>query len=760
MLQAIRGAVKRSNSNGAVLAEVDHAPYMQDADAIFNFPLALTLSETATKMSFDQWAASLARWLDELNFANPQGTRWLQYFGSHDHLSPFGWVGVNETKALMAVTMLIDGIPMIYHDQDVGIGIYLKRLIAIRMALPELRRGQGRYAAAAPGVFSAVRHYHGLSTIGLVNLSPDSAKAKLKDILGTAKLGTGRFSVWTPDASVPIAIGTAESLKSLEVDLQPWGYDVLACRPEGTASPFSSLKEKNVAMTLAQDWKNDKVSASEMTGKIDVSAPAYSLSINKADGQVISFSDQAGKPLLEGTGFIVDTSVAFDQAPVRPNAVKTEISKNGSDIIVAVTSVLPSGSTVSLSYRCGKDSVRLEATVKESGLSPRLGIAFAAKDVKRWQVASAEGLLDDFFTVRHTRGTPSRTMPEGMLYYRHTGTPVMWQATTNPLAVEQPSILAFLNDSGVELSVCDPLSNGLRNAMVLDKLGGKLGWHAAFFWRDIQPGPQTNAGNETKSFSIVMKPITTPLVDKENSVWTTVGDVKLRNVSRGWMVENGKYSVELLRCGGTIRSLRLKSSGLDVLDKNEIYTDKGFRRKWGEKNMFSSSSNDGETGVRIWREGERLHMHFSNTLRGPTRRWLLDPMVWASTEYVFDGSSSFKIRWSLTCDGKPNDIPAFLAWKISSENWMSAIFLQDGKKIASGLGVTLKTSPLPDTIRFQGRSGENLLRLSKIRYPSGASAQKVVLQDANFYIACLDGDAKDIEPGKTYETSLTMTVGE
>lgn len=762
MLKAIKGAVKRNRPDGVILAEVDHAPYMQDGDAIYNFPLALTLSETATRMPSAEWAASLARWLDELNFANPRGTRWLQYFGSHDHLSPFGWVGVNKVKALMAVAMMLEGIPMVYHDQDVGIGVWLAKLIAIRRALPELRRGDGRYSTAGPGVFSAVRRYEGLSSVALINLSPDTARAELKEAIAVARPGTGRVAVWTPDASTPIAVGTAESLKSLSVELKPWAYEVLAFRPEGSPSPFP----REEAAVAPQPVKTDgAVAVTEQEESIDISAPAYLLSIGKSDGRLLRFSDRSGGELLEGSGFIVDPSFTFDQSPIRPAATEVKVENNGSGVTVTVKTVLPSGSTVGLSYRCGKDAVTLDASLEDAGAAPRAGIAFAAKNVTRWQVSSAEGLLDDFFTVRHAKGTPSQTMPEGILYYRLSGTPVMWQAETNPLAFEKPSILAFSNEHGVEFSVCDPLSGGLRNAMVLDKLGGKPGWHTAFFWQDVQPYPQRNNadGKETKCFSIVIRPTAAPLTDQGGSEWTGVGKVKLRNISSGWIVENDHYSVDLLRCGGVMRSLRSKSSKQEVLKNNQVYTNRGFRRKWGEKNMLATSSNDGETGVGIWREGERLHMRFSYSMRGPNRRWLLDPMVWAETEYVFDGSPSIKIRWSITSIGKPHDSPAFLAWEIASENWMSSVFQKGGKQIAAGFSV--KTAELgdavrPDAVRFFGRDRKTMLRLSDIRYPADAPAQNVALQDSVFFIASLDGAAEKIEPGKTYETSLVLTVGE
>jgi len=777
MLHGIRETVKRCNPNGAVLGEVDHAPYMQEADAIFNYPFALNIRQAA-KMSPKQWTSCLVRWLDELKYSEPRGTLRLQYVESHDTRRCKDWLGLDMTKAMMAVTMLIDGIPMIYHDADIGIGIFLEKLIAIRMALPELSRGECDYSTAAPCVFAAVRRYNASTTVALVNLSPDKAKAKLAGPLADVNLGAGRLAVWTSAATAPIATGTAEELKSLELDLKPWGYEALAFRLAGEPSPFPPESEMPIAAKASPPRNEEDVAVSETDSRIDIAAPAYSLSIGKTDGQIISFSGKSGKSLLEGSGFIVDQPVAFLNATVRPNENKFIISNDATGITVQTESILPSGSSVQLVYKCGKKSLRLEAAIDGFGFSPRVGLAFAAKDVKRWQVNSSEGLLDDFFAPRHVNGLPgAKAAREGAVYYRVSGSPALWEAATNPLAFERPSMLAFQDDCGVELSVCDPLSGGLRNAMILDKLAGASGWHAAFFWRDPQPSPQTAEGNGRKSFSLEIKPAFKPLEEKGASEAARIGSIRLKNASSAWIVENDSYSVELLKCGGAIRSLRAKASGVEVLNGNEIYTDKGFCGKFNKPDSrnYASSANDGETAVEIWQDAGRLHMLFSGALRFPDRS-LLMPMVWASTEYVFDESSSFRVRWKLSCDGRPRNTPvrwtlwkdeeqtnspAFLAWRLSTPDGRTAKLSKGGDEIKAGTSSeTAKASgaKLPDSICLLGEGGKQLLRLDEISHPCGVPTKSVFMKGSNLFIAWLDGEVDGLEFGKPYETSLTMTV--
>lgn len=785
MLAAIRQAVKQNKPDGAVLGEVDHAPYMLGADAIFNFPMASTLSESATKMATSAWIAGLARWLDELNFSYPRGSRHLQYFGSHDHLSPFGWVGLNEVKALMAISMFLEGIPMVYHDQDVGLGIYLKKLIAVRQSLPEFRRGFGRYSTVGNGIFVSVRSYGNLRGIALVNCSPDAAEAELAEPLSIAAPGDGRFALWRPGAAEPVAVGTVEELRKLKIPLRAWGYEVLALRPEKAASPFAEVasadgaKARAAGEAAAAGKETGRVTVSEEENRIDVKASTYSFSLDRSTGRIVRFADAAGKELFHGAGFLLDTDFALTAPPEVPAGAEVKVLKaeeDGSEVTLSVRIPLArkgdaAGETAAAEFlfHCTPDAVKLDAVLEGPLPSERTGFAFAGSEITRWQVSTAEGLLDDFFTVRHLSGTPNQTMPEGILYYRLTGTPVMWQSETNPLNFENPSILAFSGENGIEFTLCDPLDGELRNAMVLDKLAGKPGWHAAFFWNDVQPYssdavfPESSDQGKRK-FSLVLKTIDTPPAEAETTAWTQLDGLRFRNVSRGWVVENDHYSVELLRCGGVMASLRSRGSDQELLRGNRVYTDRGFRRKWGPKNMNASSAHDGETGVRIYYEDGKLHMRFVYSMREPGRRWLPEPMLWGETEYVFDRSESFQVRWNLVSVGRPHDTPAFLGWELASDNWMSSVFRLDGREIASGLGVKITpaqgtAAEWPDEVEFLNRDGGMMLKLSEIHYPGDAPAQSVTLQDSVFTIACLDGTADDIEPGKRYETSLKVSVG-
>ena len=145
MLRAIRDAVKKQKPEaGAVLAEVQHPPYMQEADVVYDFALGGILMQIRRRPPAE-FVPGLQSWLEEQKCSEPRGTVRLRYVESHDTVRARGWYGLSATRALTALTVWIDGMPMIYHDSEIGQGPYLQRVLAVRAALPELNTGEAFY---------------------------------------------------------------------------------------------------------------------------------------------------------------------------------------------------------------------------------------------------------------------------------------------------------------------------------------------------------------------------------------------------------------------------------------------------------------------------------------------------------------------------------------------------------------------------------------------------------------------------------------
>ncbi len=755
MLHVIREAVRRcSPVDGAILGEVQYAPYMQEADALYDFDFCGMVAQMR-RPSFADFAAGLARWLEEQKCAEPRGTIRMRYVESHDSLRSRGFAGVDGAKAMTAISMFVHGIPMVYQDSDVGEGLFLKKLIALRKALPELRRGDASYSTALPGcVFSCVRSMDGLVSVALVNLSPDAVKAQAT-VPPQAK---GPFSVWN--------CSTGKRLEdpkdgSFGVDLKPWEHTVIAFRPANAPCPVAA--EEEPAKAVKAEAAAGKVSFEEREDAMEIAAPAYKLTLGKADGLPQLFAGKDGQSLIDGAGLLIDNPL-LDKEPVKPSGAKLKASSTKDGARVEATASLPSGATMKLVYDCLPDRVRIEASLEGSDPSAQLGLAFASKGVERWQASTAEGLLDELYSVRHEKGIPSN---KGNIYYRPQGTPMLWQAKTVPLDPLRPLLCAYKGGNGVELAVEGALDGGLGNALVMDKLGKSLSWHAAFLWRDAAPWEKP-LEKRAEKFVISLRPSGVPLAPKDGYEAVKMGELSFGSQSSCWLVENKHYSVSLLRTGGVINRIKSKATGLDVLGENDLYSDRGFSKKEGKERLRAAAFNDGETSVRIWKDGEELHMLFTSMLRGDYRFDKLNPPVWASIEYVFDKSPGFQTRWSVLCEGQPKEDAAFLSWIASSPLWSRLALFKDGKEIASGAfntgsrsaeTATLPGAPLPDAVCVYGKDGEALLSLSKISHPAALPTQNIFAHGQNLFIAWLDKEPKGLQTGKWHETSMTVTAG-
>lgn len=754
MLKAIRNAVESNKKDGVILAEVDHAPYMQDADAIFNFPLASTVRKTSTQMPPVEWVRNLTRWLDDGNFIYPRNSRWMQYFGSHDHPNPFGFLGIGITRTLMGYSMMLKGIPMIYQDLDIGIGIFLKQIIAVRKALPELRRGDARYTSPAPLVLSALRTWQGNTAIGLANIGPDSAKVCLGNTTPDLVPAPGRFTIWSSEKTEPVASGTFAELSKQIIDLPPYSCQVLAFRPSGTSSPFPVKEEYPVA--AVQKTENFKLTEKDDEYKVD--ANRYRFSVSRKTGMINYFAGTAGKKLLSGAGFITDTAPELFKTTAVP-AMDVSVKQEKSLIHITAVGVVANGAKITLHYLCAPDKVTIQGDLENGDQLPRLGLALKGDKITRWQVSTAEGLLDDNFYPRHLKGIPGNKMAEGYCYYRYFGTPIMWQSDVTALSFARPEITAFSGKQGVKLTFRDLLHTAPDNIALLDKIAGKADWYTAVYWKDITPYSAKKV-TAARTFSFDLTPAEKLLQSVQKTDWQQVGNVKFRNVSRGWEVDNGIYRVQLLRGNGSIRYLRGKSGDV-LIDQSQLFTNKGFRRLWGGPNMFATAACDGETEVSIYEKNGKLHMRFDSAIRGPGRITIVVPALWGAMEYIFDDSPDIKMNWSVISDGAPKDNPAFLGLELTGSNWNIGRLYKDGKELIRHTWLDNRKLPgkvLPDKIDICGTDGRVLFELNNIRYPENAPHPSVEKLKDKLRIAPINGDSGKVQPGHRYESSMTLTV--
>ncbi len=180
MLKAIRdGALAGGAQQPAIIPESRETPeYSRFGPIGYGFPL-IRLLEQHPPAALS--AAELNRCLREF-FASeqdslPRGMILLRTLNNHDTVVDHGRAdrrfGVGLQRALTAVCTLVEGVPMLYQEQEVGSYDYFRQLFWARRRLPELSRGQADYLSvqAAPEVFTVLRSLDQSCVVGLVNLS-------------------------------------------------------------------------------------------------------------------------------------------------------------------------------------------------------------------------------------------------------------------------------------------------------------------------------------------------------------------------------------------------------------------------------------------------------------------------------------------------------------------------------------------------------------------------------------------------------------
>ncbi len=256
MIKAVRGAVKEINPEGAVLTETTVMPYSQVADLSYDMAYCYYfLRDVFFKLSSEDFAQGLARWLEQSRFAEVKGSLKMRYVESHDSFHIRQHLGVAASRAATALTFLVEGVPMIYQDSDIGQGVFLKKMIALRTALPELRRGEAEYMAAEAQpkcVFSCVRTFNGLASVALINFSPEAVDASFR-VPELVVSGKRDFTAWDCWNGGELAAIPKDGF--IKRSLPPWGIDVVAFRPRGEATPF--IPEERPVERTAQTRKAD-----------------------------------------------------------------------------------------------------------------------------------------------------------------------------------------------------------------------------------------------------------------------------------------------------------------------------------------------------------------------------------------------------------------------------------------------------------------------------------------------------------------------
>jgi hypothetical protein len=329
MVRTIRQAVRQARPDGAVLAEVQSARHLAVSDAMYDFGFCYSLLHQWRRTDAEQFAKSLGEFLEEQKYSEPRGAVRLRHVESHDSLRSQLWYGVAGMRAMYALSAWIDGIPLIYHGQEIGHEAELARINRIRQERPELRGGVADYRAVTcdtPGVFTCLRTLGENQSVVVINFNREPVTAGLawRGGKATVRLAPlGYTVVPEPSAASPGSIN--------------WFVDTIEGRLSGV---FTS--PQSAGRPLAQGpiywrpqgegvlWQNDMVPLHPIHGAIGIRGGdgawqiAHFRGEAPADLRLVERDGQTPGLVLVGAGAGADmtTARALPPAPDATSGVK------------------------------------------------------------------------------------------------------------------------------------------------------------------------------------------------------------------------------------------------------------------------------------------------------------------------------------------------------------------------------------------------------------------------------------------------------
>lgn len=688
MQRSIRDGVKEENAvHGGTLAEVGADYFGVTSDAVYDFSGCYGVFQAARGQSPKQYVSDLQRWLFECRYGSLKGLLRLRHSESHDSLRSQLWYGTEGARAIVALTTMIDGIPLIYQGQEVGNLETYAKLFAIRRALPEMQNANYDYLgiSAPDGVFAVGYEKDGDRSIGLINFNDTPTTFSLK-IPKDATLATEMLG----GKVLPVKDGM------LTASLEPFAFNVYALRevafnpPEISASEGSVKSESEPENTLAlagSDWK------------------AF---VNSTTGLLSSFT-QNGKRLLGEMIFSQETDLPAVCVKAEAQTLVFE-KRYGSSVC-------------RLTYRVENDQLQTTAEWV-GGKAPRdCAVYFQCPKASIWSANTAEGFLRDRLIFRNDANVDVNSRHG--IYWRPLELDVLYDSFYQPLWRN-----AWIEAEWSDATVSFRMDEKRLPARVrwLNQFHGRKGLIAAF----------SLSGPLDMEIPGVLSVAISPKRAEKKAIEEGKAPYVLRPAMGGWRFENDFYVLGLSR-SGAVQGLTSKKLGKELFANGFLYSDYGF----GPRGEHFSNANEVEVWSRLETlESGAVRLHFEGRLRKKDRFGRMPQTVAFTTEFTLDGSETANVRSKLDVPSAKDLNDGFLAWMFSGNTIDEFEYRKDGKTIATGKPLEVKNRSwqakencLPDELILK-TEGKEALTVDGFK---GDSFSNLFIDRANFFLCFFDG---------------------
>lgn len=365
-----------------------------------------------------QMARKLRDFFENERGQYPRGARIIRTLNNHDSVAESGRVdyryGMGLARALYGVCLMVEGMPMLYQEEEMGSFEALRRMNLARRAIPEFAHGTPDYTSFqfAPEVFSCLRKGHdGAAAIGLSNLSGKRVEGILPVVEGV---------VLTPEVQVHDAV----SGRTVPYEARPIPW---------TLEPYETALIR-------------------VGPPVDLEASTPSPRAVSASASTFRVVPDRGGLRFEGVDF--DVVLRAGAAPWSPTARPGEYTSDA-----GVMTVESEGNAHCIEMRlAGPETAELEIV-----------------GARRWCVSGRTAFLDDRVIRRHYPfpSTANYTWRREMswlgaeLYNGIAPTGRMWQSLLEPLHPGRPA-LAFMGGEGQGI-VVENVNTNARNLVLTDR---------------------------------------------------------------------------------------------------------------------------------------------------------------------------------------------------------------------------------------------------------------------------------------------------
>ncbi|MDO4582715.1 MAG: alpha-amylase family glycosyl hydrolase [Planctomycetia bacterium] len=711
MQRSIREGVKEVQpKTGGVLAEVNDNLFGAISDAIYDFTGGGWVFHELRKLPPETFVSQIRRWLHETKYASVEDLIRMRYIESHDTLRSLPFYGVEPARALVAMICFIDGMPMIYQEQELGNLEVYRKIFSIRHQLPELQGGDADYTSVQvpDGVFAALRTKEENRSVVLVNFHPTPVDFTLElPVTECTDMMTGKV------------LSVREGKQ--QISLPPYGYTVLALRklavrmPEPlrsawaqTASPGREIPESDNVLKLQGDHYQAFID--KQTGLL--------LSMKRGDVEILGAAQlELPAALLEK-----DAKVTFEQKGDK-HSFKKMFEKR----------------ELTVTYHARPDKLVVHASWAGKEVPTEAAMLFPCSQADIWSANTVEGFLKDRVIYRNEK---TDVQSRHGIYWRPLPLHTLYDSCVIPIG---NGFLTAEGKEAVTFQFREELEYLPARVQWLNRAGEKEGLTAAISW-------QNPLKNKKTDWSVEIYP-----EKREPKPFCCEKGGKLIPCAGGWLFENDFYQLRLSRTG-TITSLISKKDGKrrEICRNAHLYTDYGF----GPNKKQYSSENEVEVYVDLWAVGDSVVLQMAGRPRQRGRFDRIPHPVEFQVSYSFNKTDTFTTRIQTEVPQFPAQ-SAFLAWMMPMKEIDAFTFFSHGKIIASGNPHQItgrswesrKNGLLPDQLDFQ-KSDETLLRISNWTFDQ---PWNVFLDGSNFFIALYDGKIEPRQP-KTYSVQFRCQV--